>query len=462
VIISEDSRSDTLIKEFSDKSIPRIAISVDMLDTGVDVPEVCNLVFAKPVFSKIKFWQMIGRGTRSEEACKHKEWLPEGGKDYFSIFDFWNNFEYFNMKPDGVEAGPIIPMTGRVFLVRVQQLEHHIRARNEVRTNQIRTLIEETITALPMDSVTVRAANDSIKKVLSGWIWDNVGVDPVSFLKREMMPLMRFAVGTNLSVASFTLKYEKLAYAVLKHNDTEIERLKPDIGDMVARLPMTIDAVKAEEALIKRVLSPSFWVSPEYDEVREVGTRLAPLMKYMQKETFEPIVIRMGDTVEKWVQMQIAEPDIPYVVNYLERVMGRIISLISSVPAIEKIERGEEVTDAEIREIETALNRAGVPVHASFKGRIVDLIKTAIDQDHKRVEASFEKYIREHQGQYTADQISFIRILKINFMKRRHIERGDLFEAPFTNLGLHVPIPMFSEEEIDTLIGLCDGLDIYS
>lgn len=461
VIVSEDQRSDTLIKQFSDQSMPRIAISVDMLDTGIDVPEVCNLVFAKPVFSKIKFWQMIGRGTRSEDACKHRDWLPEEGKKFFSIFDFWNNFEYFNMKPDGVETGPSTPMTGRIFLVRVQQLESHIRKKDEVRKDLIRELIEADITALPQDSVTVRAAKEQIEKVLSRWIWDNVGVDPIAYLKKEIMPLMRFATGVNLQISSFTLKYERLAYAVLKCNDTEIDRLKPEIGEMVARLPLTIDAVKAEENLIKRVLSPSFWVSPDYDEVRDMGHRLAPLMRYMQKDdSFEPIVIHMGDTVEKWKQMTISETEIPYEVHYLENVLGKIIALAGSVPAIGKIERGEEVSDADIMQIEAALDAAGIPVHVSFKGRVGDLIRTVLNQDRIRIETRFDMFIQEHQEQYTADQIAFIRMLKINFMKKRHIERGDLFEAPFTNLGLHAPVPMFSEEELEKLIGICEGLEI--
>ncbi|WP_245618869.1 DEAD/DEAH box helicase family protein [Methanogenium cariaci] len=101
IIVSEDSRAQDLIKDFEKESFPRVAISVDMLDTGIDVPEVCNLVFAKPVFSKIKFWQMLGRGTRADSVCKHRDWLPDGKKEYFKVFDFWNNFDYWNMNPGG-------------------------------------------------------------------------------------------------------------------------------------------------------------------------------------------------------------------------------------------------------------------------------------------------------------------------------------------------------------------------
>ncbi len=91
-----------------------------MLDTGIDVPEVCNLVFAKPVFSHIKFWQMLGRGTRSDSACHNREWLPEGHKEYFKVFDFWNNFAYWKMNPKKEEAEQTEAISSQDLLVEAQ------------------------------------------------------------------------------------------------------------------------------------------------------------------------------------------------------------------------------------------------------------------------------------------------------------------------------------------------------
>jgi len=115
VLVSDDSRvhgKGGLLDQFTNKDFPRIAISVDMLDTGIDVREICNLVFAKPVFSYTKFWQMIGRGTRLLEPTKMKPWCQE--KDKFLIIDCWNNFEYFQMNPKGKEDKPSKPMPPKV------------------------------------------------------------------------------------------------------------------------------------------------------------------------------------------------------------------------------------------------------------------------------------------------------------------------------------------------------------
>ena len=89
--VRDGSYGDGLITKFKKNDLPRIAISVDMLDTGIDVPEVVNLAFMKPVQSRIKLWQMIGRGTRNHEACRYYDRLPDGHKTEFKIIDFWDN-----------------------------------------------------------------------------------------------------------------------------------------------------------------------------------------------------------------------------------------------------------------------------------------------------------------------------------------------------------------------------------
>ena len=95
MIDSHDARAEELIDDFKGEGNNQdltIAISVDMLDTGIDVPEIVNLVFAKPVYSYVKFWQMIGRGTR---LCENL-FGPGQHKTHFLIFDHWKNFEYFD------------------------------------------------------------------------------------------------------------------------------------------------------------------------------------------------------------------------------------------------------------------------------------------------------------------------------------------------------------------------------
>src|SRR5437667_3652027 len=118
IIVSEDQRAQEILMEFKTETWPRVAISVDMLDTGVDIPEASNLVFAKPVFSKVKFWQMLGRGTRT--------WTdPVNGqkKADFLVIDHWDNFDYFQVNKDGRAGAVSEPLPSRLFRLRLEKLQ---------------------------------------------------------------------------------------------------------------------------------------------------------------------------------------------------------------------------------------------------------------------------------------------------------------------------------------------------
>ncbi|NMA89659.1 MAG: DEAD/DEAH box helicase family protein [Methanoculleus bourgensis] len=472
IIVSDDPRADALIHDFEHESFPRVAISVDMLDTGIDVPEVCNLVFAKPVFSKIKFWQMLGRGTRSDSACKHREWLPDGHKEYFKVFDFWNNFEYWNMNPEGVKNEPTEAITSRIFLLRLKQLERLREQDDEERLGLVRQRIEEDIRALPMDSVSVREHEPEIAKALSPNLWDNAGVDPLEYLKSTIMPLMRFQTGVNLKEASFTLKAERLGLAVLEGNEKEIERLAPEIGGMVDHLPRTLNVVREKEERLDEVLSRAFWKGLSFEDAAGLIEDVAPLMRYMSKEAYEPIVIDMGDIIKERTFWTLAEEAPEYEVAFRETVERRVTDLADHSPAIQKILRDEPISEEDLRGLEEALSEAGVNVtdemlQASPRhphGTLIEFIRSLFGlyeapDPRKKIEEAFQTYMIENNKHYSADQLHFIRTIQTVFMRKKHIVMDDLFLAPFTNFGSTAPVPMFDEDDLVAFIGICQGLE---
>lgn len=96
--------------------LPQIAISVDMLDTGIDVPEVVNLVFFKMVRSKTKFWQMVGRGTR----LRPNLFGPGRNKKFFYIFDYCQNLEFFSQDPETTSGSAGASLSEKLFANRVE------------------------------------------------------------------------------------------------------------------------------------------------------------------------------------------------------------------------------------------------------------------------------------------------------------------------------------------------------
>src|SRR5690606_23982585 len=141
------------INQFKRENMPRIAISVDMLETGVNVPEAMNLVFMRPVQSQIKMQQMIGRGTRTKEACNFPERLPNGEKDHFLIIDFWEND--FNKEADETQP-QALPVAVSLFNTRLKLLEKLLDDQQSQPAQRLITLLRANIARIPTDAFEVK------------------------------------------------------------------------------------------------------------------------------------------------------------------------------------------------------------------------------------------------------------------------------------------------------------------
>ena len=163
-----------LLDQFKNHDFPRIAFSVDMLDTGIDVREIVNLVFAKPVRSWIKFWQMIGRGTRvlEEDPAARKPWCRE--KDRFQIIDCWENFEYFGENPTASTDKATIPMPVRLFKARIKRLEASLKATDQATAALMRDQLREQVENLPTNSVVVQDSATTLHRVKDDIFWEGL------------------------------------------------------------------------------------------------------------------------------------------------------------------------------------------------------------------------------------------------------------------------------------------------
>ncbi len=180
----------SLIDDFSQKDkAPHIAISVDMLDTGIDVPEVANLVFFKPVYSKIKFWQMIGRGTR---LCPDLNG-PGDDKQDFRVFDFCFNFDYFRENPEGINASDSAPLGTRLFRARVQLLGH-VQAAPELDPDadllvSLNEALHGEVAAMNTDNFIVRMHLEAVERFQDQSAWEELGESDRETLQREVAGL---------------------------------------------------------------------------------------------------------------------------------------------------------------------------------------------------------------------------------------------------------------------------------
>ena len=206
-----------------------------MLDTGIDVPEVVNLVFMKPVHSRIKLWQMIGRGTRNQKACRYFDRLPNGEKTNFLIIDFWQN-DFGRQTEDRVPSE--MPVLTRVFNARLDILTATLTRRDNPAYAQAISDCRAMLTRVPTDSFLVRKAWPDVESAWTDNFWSQLTLERIDFLRLKVAPLLRFVPDVDVAAETFTNKVERLALALLKSAPTPAQL--SSIAEDVGRLPQEI------------------------------------------------------------------------------------------------------------------------------------------------------------------------------------------------------------------------------
>ena len=472
VITSKEERAKDLLKQFETENLPRIAISVDMLDTGVDVPEVMNLAFMKPVGSQIKFWQMIGRGTRNDETCKSRDWLPGFKKDSFLIIDYWQNFEHFAMKPKDDTGTTQVPVRVTIFNLRLQKLEAVLGKTDEPDYPRIMADIRKDIADLPMDSFTIKQQIKTIREVWDDSWWKYITGEKVELLRMKIAPLLRFASTGNLAEAFFTVKMERISLALLqaKALGTAPEDIKAEI-DLV---PRNLAQVQPCNALMDDLLTNQWWLDVSPKKIDEAREQLAPLMNYKRERNTDPIELDIADILEsrKWIITNKGGQKL-MLEEYRQKVEARIQQLAATHPTIQKLEKGEPVQLQDLIDLEHTLETELHGTEISLTednmlkafgirvGSLTDFLKHVLHLEKmpgfaELVRKAFDGFMVEHN--YSADQTRFLRTVQTVFMQKRHLEAGDLYEPPFTNFGMNAVEKLFSEEEVEEILKLTKRL----
>jgi len=272
------------IDEFSDaKKMPQIAISVDMLDTGIDVPEVLNLVFFKKVMSKAKFWQMIGRGTR---LCPG---LIDGeDKDKFYIFDFCGNFEFFRMN-QGRPTANMIALQGAVFSLEfeitytLQALEYQVDRLIAYRNKLVEKMAGK-VQELNRENFAVRQHLKYVDTYSVSANYNAITFEDTLMVREELAPLIQPEEDEASAVRFDALIYAiELAYLAGKGYG----RHKSDLFKKAAGIASVanIPEIQMQAELIDKILHTDYVETAGIDEFEHIRVSLRGLMKYLPQET---------------------------------------------------------------------------------------------------------------------------------------------------------------------------------
>lgn len=465
VIVSDDPRAygkGGLMDQFKNQEFPRVAISVDMLDTGIDVREIVNLVFAKPVYSYTKFWQMIGRGTRvlEEDPAKRKPWCTD--KDKFLIIDCWSNFQYFKMHPKGREPGSQTPLPVRLFQARLSKLEAALKTTKNDIVEKVKEDLKGDLKALPENNVVVLENKSVLEKVNEADFWTNITDDKLEYLRKTIAPILRARHEVNFNSMRFEVDVTDLSTANILANAEASDVLRESIVEQVSQLPMSINTVAKEKALIEEIQSNKFWSSLAEDKLYEAVKRLGPLMRFRDplRPKIEKLHLEDIITKKEWIEFG-PEHERLTTFAYRDRVEKLIKSLKDENQILQKIASGGDVTEWEVRELEALLAKQDPFISEKLLQKVYDnqsatflqFIRHILGLEKlstwsEEVTLKFDRFITEHNNFYTSKQIQFLEALKTFILQTKDIEKKDLISPPFTQFHSRGIQGLFTPSEI--------------
>jgi type I restriction enzyme, R subunit len=469
VIVSDAPRvygKGGLLDQFRNNDFPRIAISVDMLDTGIDIPELVNLVFAKPVFSYTKFWQMIGRGTRILNPSDKRSWCHD--KDKFLIIDCWDNFEYFKLNPKGKEGKSQTALPVRLFKMRLEKLKI-AREQNSEIVNTEKIELEKLINALPKNNVVVQDNASDLEKVYEPNFWEDLDEEKIQFLDQSISPIIRALSSVDFKAMRLEKDIVEFSIAQLNSESQDIENLKELIVTQIAELPLNISVIAKEKETINKSLKNSFWVNPTEGDLQLIINKIAPLMRYRQRFDGgdQQESLNLKDVTYKKEMVKFGpENELVSVSRYKEMVEAMVQHLADRNPILQKIKSGELISSQELNELaqmmnekdpfvtEKLLQRVYGNQHAKFLQFIKHILQVEIVHSFEEtVTLAFDEFIKMH-NYLSNNQIEFMSVLKKYMIDKGKIEKKDLINPPFTQLHPQGILGVFSPKEINEIIAV--------
>ena len=435
----------SLLDDFSQKDKPpHLAISVDMLDTGIDVPEVANLVFFKPVYSKIKFWQMIGRGTR---LCPDL-YGPNDDKQDFRVFDFCYNFDFFRENPDGIEAGGAVPLATRLFRSRVQLLSY-VRASPDLDaegalTESLTDGLYREVAAMNRENFIVREKLEAVNRYRQRPAWEKLSEVDREQLSQEVAGLPSEVEQDEIEARHFDLKALRMQLALAEGDLATFESLRKRmvVIAMLLEEKIAIPSVKAQVGYLAAMQENAFWEGINLEALEDMRLRLRRLARFLDKRDRTNVITHLEDEImgvhdeilidlPRMTSAQYEKKVKEYLVNHLDHVV--VWRLRKNQPLTATDLQGLETTLVEIGEedgqtlLSALLARSEAPSLAHFVRRMVGMDKAA-------AQAAFSGFLNDRS--LTPPQIRFVEMVIDQLTARGVMDASALYEAPFSSASM--------------------------
>jgi type I restriction enzyme R subunit len=462
-----------LIDDFSiaDK-VPHIAISVDMLDTGIDVPEVVNLVFFKLVRSKTKFWQMIGRGTR----LRPDLFGPGQDKSNFYVFDFCGNLEFFSLDLAGSQGSIQKSLSERLFEARLglitaldkaapadadddpapgagEQSERGLRV-------DLAWTLHERVAAMNVENFLVRPARQWVETYGDWHSWHELDPERAAEVARHLAGLPSTQQDSDEDAKRFDLIALRLQLSRLDGDHLLFERLRKQVQDIATALlgQTAIPAVAERVQLLDELAGDEWWVDVTLPMLERARRRVRDLVKFVDKRKRAVVYSNFADELGEDTTIDL--PGITPGTDW-ERFRAKARAYLRDHEdhlALQRLRRNQQLTPDDLDSLEQILIASGVGTAADVARAKEEahglglFIRSLVGLDRTAAMAAFDRYLDDTT--FTAAQIRFINLIVEHLTANGVMDVARLYESPFTDHAPHGPDMIFTDIQVDGIVNI--------
>ncbi|MDC1384407.1 DEAD/DEAH box helicase family protein [Crocinitomicaceae bacterium] len=464
MIHNEVSHAQSLIDAFCDhhkENNPQIAVSVDMMDTGIDAPRVLNLVFFKVVRSYSKFWQMIGRGTR---LCPDI-FGPNQPKEQFLIFDVCGNFEFFDTNKKGLETKVSKPITQQIFESRVH-LSRLLAETGEIEdvelSKNLLDIVHLAVSSLDKGRFQVDMQLRHVDEFKSRSRWNNLSSNDVHIIEEHLSELP-VPETINEMARRFDLMMLKLQIASLMMSGTQ-KKYHESLMQIAEGLSekYTIPQVLKSQGLIESMKDPDFYKGVSQKKLEQVREEIRELIHFLETKGRETIYTDIKDSE---VISTLRDNDLrsTYGGSIYKKRVEAFIRENKTQLTISKLKSNLAITKQELQLLEKILfDGTERGTHEDFVKEFGEeplgvFIRHIIGLDVQAAQEAFSEFLEA--GNLSANQMVFIQNIIDHLTINGTIDPGMLFESPFTDINQEGVFGLFDDGQAQKIVSIIEGIN---